>query len=78
MSAVIGHNEDPISNPTYLATTIMEICLTTNSLCTGGLMIVMACIQNYSYVSRHHQHLQESRLALSTNQPKPTMKKIFH
>ena len=47
-SAVIGHTEDPTTRPAYFATVRKAIRRTANSVLTGGLMIVMACIQNCS------------------------------
>lgn len=49
-SAVIGHPLDPNTSPAYFPTVRNAICLTLNSLMMGGLMMVMACIQNYSVV----------------------------
>ena len=45
-SAVIGHTDEPTTRPAYLATVRNAIRLTANSVRTGGLMIVIACIQN--------------------------------
>lgn len=47
ISAVMGQKDDPSTRPTYLATMIIEMRWTANSRCTGGLMIVIACIQNW-------------------------------
>lgn len=45
-SADIGQTLDPTTSPAYLATESMAIRLTLNSFLTGGVMMVIACIQN--------------------------------